>query len=571
MKSKTHNFNFKDLKVKQKMVVFGIFTSVVAVILSGIGIGNMINNMTTGAQTQQRMNSMSDIADTMQNVLSVQSLGNAIALNTKDPAEMDKLSQSLTQCNNEYKKLHDKLMQTVFTDEYRTRLTNARKLYESSYEPAVSKSISLAKSGDADGANAALASADELGDKILSEYSAFKTTRTQNANTTYQAERTADYASLVAMIIVTILAILAIVLFCRIVMVSINRPMEELEKCADGLQAGDLTVRSNYQSQDELGVVSTALNQSFASLQKVILEVQTVLNGITSGKLNQERVREFHGDFHEISDSLNRIIDSFNEVFSSILKSANQVDSGSSEVSNGAESLAQGATEQASAVQELSSTIDEVSVRVHKNSDSIAAIASEMYKTADMAKTGETQMGNMLDAMNQISASAEEIGKIIGVINNIAFQTNILAINASVEAAHAGQAGKGFAVVADEVRNLANKSSDAAKQTASLIENSNTQVQKGLSLASDTAHALNDITAHIQKISDGAHNIETASNEQAQSIAQITTGIDQVSAVIQTNSATAEQSAAASAELSKESSNLKKRVNWIQLRAENQK
>ena len=174
-------------------------------------------------------------------------------------------------------------------------------------------------------------------------------------------------------------------------------------------------------------------------------------------------------------------------------------------------------------------------------------------------------MHDMLGAMSEINASSGEIGKIIKTIEDIAFQTNILALNAAVEAARAGAAGKGFAVVADEVRNLASKSADASKNTAVLIENSLHAVENGKKIADETAKSLESVMAGVQEAAGMMDSIARASKEQADAITQITVGIDQISSVVQTNSATAQESAAASEELSSQAQILKDLVRRFKL------
>ncbi|MBE6722036.1 MAG: HAMP domain-containing protein [Ruminococcaceae bacterium] len=557
----------KELKIKQKLAGSFITMIILILILSFISVFAMNRLVNTEAEMQGRMDSLPVLTEVMQDSLSIQSVGNAAVLNGNNASEYQELTKRLDTYTADYKTKHAALMQTVKTAEWHEKLNAAEKLYENSYEPKLKQAIEAAQgAGSTSSASSLLKEASTVGDQILNTYQQFMSVRQQNSKTSYD-ENTAEtrIIFIVILIIVAFSLVVAVTLEVRITK-SISKPLNELSDSAVQLSYGNLKARSNYISEDEIGVASAALNDSFASLQDVVSEVSQILEDISKGKYDHTEVRTYKGDFAPISKALNIILNNLNEIFTSINESAAQVESGSSEVANGAQALAQGATEQASSVEELSSQIEEVSKKVQENSTGITAIASEMNSAASQAETGNEQMNEMLTAMNNIATSSEEIGKIIKVIDNIAFQTNILALNASVEAARAGAAGKGFAVVAEEVRNLASRSADAAKQTSVLIASSTGKVQDGLTLADNTAKALSEIAESIQTINTKINDIENASTAQATAISQINLGVEQVSAVIQTNSATAQQSAAASEELSKQAENLKGEINWIQLR-----
>lgn len=239
---------------------------------------------------------------------------------------------------------------------------------------------------------------------------------------------------------------------------------------------------------------------------------------------------------------------------------------GSEHVSAGSQTLSQGAAEQASAVEELASTINEVSQVVQENAQG-AQRACEISQAVERSiLESDEKMQNMTEAIQQINTKSSEVYKIIKTIDDIAFQTSILSLNASVEAARAGVAGKGFAVVADEVRSLAAKSAEAAQETGALIEQMVQAVQNGTAAADDMTHSLMEVVKQSKEVSEQTNMIAVHSKNQAVSIEEIVRGINQVSDVVQTNSATAEESASASVELSEQAKLLKQLVSRFRLK-----
>ncbi len=389
-----------------------------------------------------------------------------------------------------------------------------------------------------------------------------------DAETYYNNAKQEQQQATYFMIIISLAAVLVTIILALYLTKGLKRPISEIEKAAIEIAKGNLNAEVNYQSKDELGMLASNMRSLTDTLKTIISDEAYLLGAMADGNFNiRSRAEDkYIGDFHELLTSMRSINTNLSDTLSQINQSSDQVSSGSNQVSSGAQALAQGATEQASSVEELAATITELSSQIQDNAKNAELANEKAGRVGEEASVSNRRMQDMLAAMNEINESSSQIGKIIQTIEDIAFQTNILALNAAVEAARAGAAGQGFAVVADEVRNLASKSAEASKNTSLLIERSLQAVQNGTNIAGETAQSLNTVMEGIADASESISGIAVASTQQANAISQINVGVDQISNVVQTNSATAQESAAASEELSSQSQLLRSLVGKFQLK-----
>ena len=347
---------------------------------------------------------------------------------------------------------------------------------------------------------------------------------------------------------------------------------EPVKDCAQRLRLlaeGDLdTPVHEIHTGDETQILADSARTLVQGFRLMIQDMDEMLAEMSRGNLTVDSKCEeaYVGGYRGLLDSARKLSAQLSDTLRQINQSADQVSAGAEQVSAGAQALSQGATEQASAIEELAATINEITGKIIATADRAGDVHSQSSETGREVEQCNEQMFELVNAVRDIGESSSQIGKIIKTIEDIAFQTNILALNAAVEAARAGTAGKGFAVVADEVRNLASKSAEASKSTSVLIEGSARSVEKGMKIADETAASLQKAVISTENTVKAVDKITEATAEQSQAVSQVTQGMDQISSVVQTNSATAEESAAASEELSGQAVILKELVGQFKTR-----
>ncbi len=561
----------RNLKIRLKLYILIGIALLGMLIIGGMAfllMGRM-NDMTSDISTSwlPSVDTARDLAATLSNIR-LNELGYLTAVS-------DDVEASSLQYLQQEKAEMGSLLATykgLIDEEESSFYNNAMNLW-TQYSEADEKILALAKEGRTDEARGILeGECVELYNSLNGAFNDIIAYNTEGSSDATEESLLIYRTATLLMAAVIIVIILVGVFFSFLIIRLIKTPISEIEAAALKMAEGNLDVEISYTSKDELGVLAAQVRRLIHKLQVIIDDENKFLAKMAAGDLVVDSIceEEYTGSFYPVLVSFRGIAEKLNDTMMQISQSASQVASGSEQVSNGAQALSQGATQQASSVEELAATINEISDKVNQNADSARQANKKAGSVSAEMNVSNEKMQQMIEAMGDITNCSNEIGKIIKTIEDIAFQTNILALNAAVEAARAGSAGKGFAVVADEVRNLASKSAEASQNTSALIENSLKAVENGTHIADETAKSLLQAVNDVSEMTEIIGQISEASSLQADSIAQITMGIDQISSVVQTNSATAQESAAASEELSSQSQLMKSLVGRFKLKNSSQ-
>ena len=322
---------------------------------------------------------------------------------------------------------------------------------------------------------------------------------------------------------------------------NILEPLDQIEKAADDMAHGNLEIDISYQGEDELGKLAESFRNTSFYLRGVVDDINQLLTEFAKGN-------------------------NLSQTIKNVQESSNQVSAGADQLAQSAQGLAEGATDQAAAVQQLTSSIAEVATHIEENTKSTDSVHDQAKRVAIKADSGSAKMKELVEAMQHISETTNDIQVVIGKIESIASQTNLLSLNASIEAARAGEAGKGFAVVAEQIKNLAEESASSAEETRVMLTNSLNQVGVGSSVADETSQFMSEMIEQLDAVVMEVAKIRQISDQQAESVKQISAAVEQVNGVVQSNSATSEEVSATSEELSASAESLDEMVSDFVLR-----
>lgn len=381
---------------------------------------------------------------------------------------------------------------------------------------------------------------------------------------------TAVYQKNIVTVLLMSIAVLtfAITIFlARYIIVSITKPITEIEEAAREMAAGSLNVALNYESRDEMGSLASSMRLLIGRMKEIIGDIGKILASLAEGDFHvRSDCREnYVKDYAPILDSMRLIRDNLNSTMLEISEASKQVAAGSDQMAQNAQGLAEGATDQAGAVEELTATVENVANMAESSAADVHEAYEHVKEASEKAEISKKDMEELRLAMDRISETSKQIGNIIADIEDIASQTNLLSLNASIEAARAGEAGRGFAVVADQIGKLASDSAQSAVNTRELIGKSLEEIAVGNTISMKTAEAFEQVISEMKNFAEIAKNTSETSTTQYESLKQVQNGIEQISSVVQSNSAAAEETSATSEELSAQAVNLESQVNKFKL------
>jgi methyl-accepting chemotaxis protein len=382
----------------------------------------------------------------------------------------------------------------------------------------------------------------------------------QEINLGLSASTQAESESVYAQTVVVLLSIvggglLIAIALAFLITASITSPLKVVSATAAEISKGNFTMEAvQVKGRDELARLAGEFNTMNDSLRQKADAIRIMARGDFS--VSAPRASDVDG----LADSLEEMNGALNQVLGGVRVAVDQVTSGATQIAQSSQSLSQGASEQASSLEEISSSLAEISSQSKQNAENATEANVLASEAVANAKDGNDKMKDLQSAMEQINVSSDEVAKVVKVIDDIAFQINLLALNANVEAARAGKYGKGFAVVADEVRNLAVRSAAAVKETTGMVDETLRNIEQGTSAAKITAEQLDNIVSGSSKVAEYLGDIAVASKEQAAGFAQTNSGLEQIDQVTQSNTASAEESASAAEELAAQAHQLNSMV-----------
>lgn len=555
-----------NMKLRKKMLTL---TSVIGGILLLIGIISIVSLSALNNRTKEIgsywLPSLA-LTENMDTLASEYRIAQFEYLTTEDDKLMAEYETKLTDLEKEIQECSKAYKIHSDTDK---KLFNEATAHWNSYNEKSKEILELSK------ANNQVAAKEIMLGEAGEAYNAFHLVCNKlvdyNEEESKKVERKAIITYEVIIKVILILIVIAIIftsIITHTVIGAIVEPVDKVRQLILEIMKGNFSYRSDYKSKDEFGELTENINRFIEELTSIINDEISLLEKMAEGNFTISTTVEekYIGDFSPILVSLLKINHNLGGVLSNVSVTANQVNLTSEQMAAEAQALAEGATEQAGTVEELMATVEEVSNQSIVSADAATEVSNMVGEVKKQTEDSNQQMKRVVESMEIITKTSDEISSIITTIENIASQTNLLSLNASIEAARAGAAGRGFAVVANEIGQLAKECAEAASNTRNLIERSVSQTEEGNVIVLDTAANLMEVANKTALAVELIKKVKDNSIYQKGSMHEIEKGIGAISIVVEGNSASAQESSASSEELLASATNLKDKLDWFTFR-----